>query len=129
AIAGRDIIVQGDGSDALDFTCVHDLVHGISRVLVHPDAKNETFNLTYGAGRSIADLAEIVGREFPNITVRYEPKDVLMPERGTLDVSKARRLIGYAPQYPIERGLARYMGWYRGLLPEYAPHRERSMAV
>ncbi|MDO8599676.1 MAG: DegT/DnrJ/EryC1/StrS family aminotransferase, partial [bacterium] len=37
AIAGRDIIVQGDGSDALDFTCVHDLVHGISRVLVHPD--------------------------------------------------------------------------------------------
>lgn len=113
AMAGQDIVVQGDGNDRLDFTCVHDLVHGIQCVLTREEAKNETFNLTYGVGRSIAELADIVRSAFPNITVRYEPKDVLMPERGTLSVEKAKRCIGYTPEHPIERGYARYIDWYR----------------
>lgn len=127
AMAGRDIVVQGDGSDRLDFTCVHDLVHGIQCVLTHPEAKNETFNLTYGAGRSIAELAEVVGQEFPDIRVRYEPKDALTPDRGTLDITKARRMIGYDPQYPIERGLARYIAWYRMSHPTLSSIHEASV--
>lgn len=115
AIVGQDIVVQGDGLDRLDFTCVHDLIHGIQCVLTHPEARNEIFNLTYGAGRSIAELAEIVRGQFPGITVRYEQKDALTPDRGTLDVTKARRMIGYAPQYPLERGFARYIAWYQAL--------------
>lgn len=115
AIAGKDIVVAGDGSDRLDFTCVHDLIQGIRCVLTRPEAQNETFNLTYGAGRSIAELAEIVRGQFPGITVRYEQKDALTPNRGTLDVTKARRMIGYHPQYPLERGFMRYIDWYRSL--------------
>lgn len=121
AIAGQDIVVQGDGSDRLDFTCVHDLVHGIVCVLTNAASQNETFNLTYGAGRSIVELAEVVRREFPNITVRYEPKDALMPDRGTLSVEKAKRMIGYNPQHPLERGYERYIGWYRSFHPALAP--------
>lgn len=128
AIAGQDIVVQGDGTDRLDFTCVHDLVHGIVCVLSRPEAKQETFNLTFGAGRSIVELAEVVRREFPNITVRYEPKDALMPERGTLDVSKAHRMIGYTPQHPLERGYERYIGWYKEFHPAYDTTRAGSMA-
>lgn len=128
AIAGQDIVVQGDGSDRLDFTCVHDLIHGIICVLSREASKNETFNLTYGAGRSIAELAEVVRREFPHITVRYEPKDALMPDRGTLDVSQARRMIGYNPQYPLERGYERYIGWYKECLPAVVSSVTRSTA-
>ncbi len=115
AMQGKDITVNGDGFDRLDFTCVHDLIHGIECVLTRPEAKNETFNLTYGAGRSIAEMAAIVREHFPTTTVRYEPKEAFTPDRGTLDVSKARRMIGYDPQYPLERGFARYIDWYRSL--------------
>ncbi len=38
-----------------------------------------------------------------------------MPERGTLSVDKARRIIGYRPQYPLEVGYRKYIQWYRGL--------------
>ena len=115
AIQGKDIIIQGDGSDRLDFTSVHDLVHGIQCVLSRKEARNETFNLTYGSSRSLADMAEIIRKQFPSITVRYEPKDRLTPDRGTLSVEKARSMIGYDPQHPLERGYAQYINWYRSL--------------
>jgi len=45
--------------------------------------------------------------------VQYLPKDKLMPERGTLCVDKAKKLIGYAPQYPLEKGIVKYINWYK----------------
>jgi len=42
-------------------------------------------------------------------------RDNLMPERGTLSVEKAKQLIGYTPQYPLEKGYARYIKWYLGM--------------
>jgi nucleoside-diphosphate-sugar epimerase len=38
-----------------------------------------------------------------------------MPERGTLGIEKARRLLGYVPEVPIEVGVPRYIEWYERL--------------
>jgi nucleoside-diphosphate-sugar epimerase len=116
AVQGNNITVNGDGSDRLDFTYVQDLVTGIINVLENENAKNQIFNLTYGRSRSIAELADIVAGQFPGLTVDYQPKDSLMPDRGTLCVDKARRLIGYDPQYPLEAGIAQYVAWYKELM-------------
>lgn len=118
AVQGKPITVSGDGSDRLDFTYVQDVVSGIVNVLENDNSKGQTFNLTYGRSRSIAELAEIIAGHFPGLKVEYQPKDKLMPDRGTLCVDKARRLIGYDPQYPIERGLAEYVGWYKEMFAE-----------
>jgi len=40
-----------------------------------------------------------------------------MPERGTLSIDKARRLLGFEPQWPLEKGFVRYIQWYRTWLP------------
>lgn len=112
AISGQDLTVNGDGSDALDFTYVLDLVQGVTRALGNPRAFGETFNVTYGEGRTLTDLAELVLNRFPGLQLTYSPRDVLMPERGTLDISKAREVLGYDPEYPIERGIPQYMSWY-----------------
>ena len=36
-----------------------------------------------------------------------------MPERGTLDISKAKDLIGYSPKNSIEIGYQKYIDWYK----------------
>ncbi len=115
AIAGKPITVQGDGADRLDFTYIKDLVAGIRNIIESPNSINETFNLTYGECRSIAQLADIIQEHFPEIEVNYVPKDKLTPDRGTLSVDKARKLIGYDPQYPLERGFVEYIKWYKSL--------------
>jgi nucleoside-diphosphate-sugar epimerase len=122
ALRGIDLTVNGDGTDALDFTYIGDLVQGIRLCIERPEARNQTFNLTYGGARSLNHMADIVRANFSGIKVKYQPRDSLMPERGTLSVDKARRLLGYAPQFPLETGFVRYIDWYKGLAqrhPEY----------
>jgi nucleoside-diphosphate-sugar epimerase len=115
ALTSGVLTVNGDGSDALDFTYIDDLVSGLLLAITEPKAAGEIFNLTFGAARSIEELAEIVRSYFPAAKLVHQPKDVLMPERGTLSIEKARSLLGYKPDFPIERGFARYVEWYKSL--------------
>jgi len=117
AMKGQSLRVDGDGSERLDFTFVDDLVSGIVQVIRHPAARDQTFNMTYGESRSLNDLAKIVQREFPDISIEYVERDKMMPFRGTLSVKKAQKMIGYAPKNPIEVGFPKYIQWYKDLDP------------
>ena len=113
AMRGMRLTVNGDGNDALDFTYIEDLVQGLLRSIALPAARNQTFNLTYGSARTLNQMIDLMKQAFPNIEVVHNPRDGLMPERGTLSVDKAKRLIGYEPQYPLEKGFPRYIEWYK----------------
>lgn len=115
AVVGKDLSVNGDGSDELDFTYIEDLIQGVMRSISNPKAINEIFNITFGRGRSIKELASIVAKHFPGIGVDHQDRDVLMPERGTLSIEKARNLIGYKPKFCLETALETYVHWYRNL--------------
>jgi len=113
AVQGLDITINGDGSDKLDFTYIDELTHGINLIIENEKARNETFNMTYGEARTIAEMAEILKDHFEGININYLPKDNLTPDRGTLNVDKARDLLGYQPQYPIDVGYPKYINWYK----------------
>ena len=113
ALIGQDLTVNGDGLDALDFTYIQDFIQGILRVIITPEAQGEIFNLTYGNARTLNQMVDLVREHFPDIQLKHNPRDVLMPERGTLSIEKARRLLGYKPQYPIEKGFVDYINWYK----------------
>jgi nucleoside-diphosphate-sugar epimerase len=61
-------------------------------------------------------MADILRQHFPGIDLVHHPRDRLMPERGTLCVDKARKLLGYDPQFPLERGYVSYINWYKELV-------------
>ncbi len=119
ALRGLDLTVNGDGSDGLDFTYIQDLVQGLVLCMAREEAKNQVFNLTYGGARTLNQMIAIMREQFPGVKVKYQPRDTLMPERGTLSVEKARRLLGYTPQNPLEKGFVRYIEWYKGLAREH----------
>tara|TARA_Y100000768_G_scaffold63599_1_gene43725 strand:- start:27981 stop:29021 length:1041 start_codon:yes stop_codon:yes gene_type:complete len=113
ALVGQNLSVNGDGKEGLDFTYIEDLIQGIILAIIRPDSINQIFNITFGAARSINQLAEIVIDNFPGIKIDYKKRDGLMPERGTLNIDKARKLLGYSPQYPVEQGFLKYINWYK----------------
>jgi nucleoside-diphosphate-sugar epimerase len=115
ALRGRPLTVNGDGYDALDFTYIDDLAQGVLLAIARPEARNEVFNLTFGGARRISQMAELVQEHFPGTELLNNPRDSLMPERGTLSVEKARRLLGYEPRFPLEKGFVRYIEWYKQL--------------
>lgn len=120
ALQGLALEISGDGSDALDFTYVDDVVNGVIRIIESPNARNQIFNLTYGSSRSIDEMLAILRKHFPNIRVTYTPRDKLMPSRGTLSMEKAERLLGFKPEYPVEKGFPRYIEWYKDLFARLA---------
>ncbi len=118
AMRGHKLRIEGDGVEKLDFTYIDDLVEGVCLSIEHPAARNQIFNMTYGAARSIKELVEITTRFFPELQVENVVRDHLMPQRGTLSVEKARRMIGFEPKNPIDVGFPKYIEWYLSANPQ-----------
>lgn len=112
AINNREITINGSGDEKLDFTYIQDLISGVTKVIESENSKNEIFNLTYGNSRKINDLIKILQNYFPNLQTKYEKKENFTPERGTLSISKAKKLINYKPSWSIEDGYKNYIEWY-----------------
>jgi nucleoside-diphosphate-sugar epimerase len=113
ALLGEKLRLDGDGGDRLDFTYIDDLVDWIALTIANPAARNQIFNLTYGAARTLNDLIAILRDEVPSVDVERFERDNLMPTRGTLSIARAKALLGYAPAYPIDTGYRKYLEWYR----------------
>ena len=118
ALVGDKLRVDGDGDERLDFSYIGDVVDGVVRVIGHPAARNEAFNITTGGSRTLRELIDIVREHFPEVEVEYVERDALRPYRGTLKIDKARKLIGYDPRTTLEDGLDRYVAWYRDIVSD-----------
>ena len=118
-MTSNDIVIEGDGSDKLDFTYIKDLTNGVKKVIENKNAINQTFNLTFGQSNTISKLVEILKSEFSNIKVIYKKRNKLNPERGTLSVEKAKELINYVPLWPLEKGYKNYIKWYKEIFKSY----------
>jgi nucleoside-diphosphate-sugar epimerase len=113
AMEGLPLKMEGGGTESLDFTYIDDLVEGICLTIEKPAARNQVVNLTNGSARSLADVVAAIRKEFPSVKVENVARDNLMPVRGTLSIEKARKLLGFEPQNPIDVGIPKYIAWYR----------------
>ena len=113
AIQGKNIEINGDGNEKLDFTYIEDLVNGIVLCCENKNALNETFNITFGNSRKINELAEVLKSEFKDVKIDYKNKEKFVPERGTLNNDKAKTILGFNPKYSIEEGYIKYISWYK----------------
>ncbi|HEX2165071.1 MAG TPA: GDP-mannose 4,6-dehydratase [Thermoanaerobaculia bacterium] len=114
---GRSVPLYGDGSSRRDYTYVDDIVDGLVAAMdLAPGF--EIFNLGGAETTSLADLVHWLAAE-----LAVEPRiDYLPDQPGDVpityaDVSKAGRLLGYAPKVPIREGLRRFVAWYRRRAP------------
>ena len=99
----KTLSVNGE-DESIDFTYIDDLVSGISLAATSLNADNETFNITRGSARPIYDAAKLAVGIAGGGKIKVKTRDNRYPSRGTLDISKAKNLLGYVPQYDIEYG-------------------------
>ena len=111
----KEIKIEGDGKEKLDFTYIQDLISGLIEIIKNKKAINNTFNITYGNAQPINKLVEILKRDFPDLKVVYSKRDKLMPKRGTLSIRKAKQLLNYKSKWPLSRGYKKYINWYKDI--------------
>jgi UDP-glucuronate 4-epimerase len=110
---GEPIPVFGDGSTERDYTYVADIVTGILAALAYDKTRFEILNLGNSRTVSLAGLiAALEGALSKRALIERQPLQPGDVPRTFADTSKARRLLGYAPDTPIETGLARFVEWF-----------------
>ena len=119
ALNNKEIIIDGDGEEKLDFTYIQDLIEGFSKIIEKKASRNEVFNITYGNARKINDLIKILESHFDNLKVSYKKRDKLTPIRGTLSPKKAEKLLGFNSKWPLEKGYVEYINWYKQIFSSY----------
>ncbi len=105
---GGTIKLDNGGQHELDFTYVDDLVNGIVLSIKNDAAINETFNISYGKGRKIADLAQIVKEMYPKTQITNNDCVPFRPNRGAMNIEKAKQLLSYTPAFSLEEGMRLY---------------------
>ena len=113
ALMGKTLKLEGGGQSRLDFSYIEDVAHGFVLAMKSEKAANEIFNITRGEGRSLKEFVEILQTLIPNVKTEIVPADKTRAERGALDISKARKLLGYEPKYSLEEGLKLYVDFVK----------------
>jgi len=89
----------------LSFTYVDDMARGIFKAATMSEADNHSFNIGSGRATKLTAIAKFLKKLNPEVTISVEDVDPLYPKRGALNINKAKKLLGYVPQYSLEEGL------------------------
>ena len=110
---GQTIDQFGDGQTRRDYTYVDDIIQGVAAALRYDRALFDIFNLGESATTPLSELIRLIetALERPARINRLpeQPGDVPFT---CADISKARRLLGYAPTTAIARGIPKFVEWY-----------------
>jgi UDP-glucose 4-epimerase len=122
ALAGKELVVFGDGLQTRDFIHVSDTARGIVLAGTVNDAVGETLNLGTGRETTILDLGRLVGEVAGRAVVEMrhdEPRPGNTP-RLCADAARARGHLGFIPRVSLEEGLEALRDWY--LSQAESPH-------
>jgi nucleoside-diphosphate-sugar epimerase len=115
ALAERDLVIHGDGSQIRAWCYVDDMVDACLLCLERAEAVGQTFNV--GNPRStvtIWDLAQRIKRlTGASGEIVFQPLHYADVELRIPNVEKARELLGFEPRVELDDGLARTIAWYR----------------
>ncbi len=118
AFQGKKLVAHNPSTTYLDFTHVEDTATGLMLATVAEHAASTIFNITYGESHSLMDVINILQTFFPDLEVQIEDHTPrYQPKRGALDITRAKNLLDYQPQYPLEVGLQNYIQFVRDYNP------------
>jgi UDP-glucuronate decarboxylase len=113
ALEGRAMTIYGTGHQTRSFCYVSDLVRGLVALADVPEPPPGPVNLGNPAEFTILELAhrvrELLGSKAP-IVHRPLPEDD--PRRRRPDISRAKAVLGWMPDVPLDRGLDLTISWF-----------------
>lgn len=112
---GQQPTINGDGRQSRDFTYVENVIEANLKACLAPaEAAGEAYNIAYGGREYLIDiyygLTKALGMDMePN----FGPDRAGDIKHSNADISKARRLLGYDPQWDFRRGIDAAIAWYK----------------
>ena len=107
--------IHGDGRQSRDFTYIDNVIEANLKACLAPsEAAGNAFNIGYGGREYLIDiyhdLCKALGKE---VEPQFGPTRAGDIRDSNADISKARNLLGYDPEYDFAQGIALAIDWYK----------------
>lgn len=112
---GETPTINGDGKQSRDFTYIDNVIEANLKACLAPhEAAGEAFNIAYGGREFLIDIYYSLTKALGvNIEPNFGPDRKGDIKHSNADISKARKLLGYDPDYSFEDGIALAIDWYK----------------
>jgi UDP-glucose 4-epimerase len=111
----KPCLILGDGTQTMDFVFIEDVARA-NVLAAKSDVTDQVFNIASGTETSLNDLAAALGRAMgKDLRPQYGPvRKVNAVGPRLAGTEKAKRLLGFTPQFSLEEGLDRLVRWWEG---------------
>ena len=112
---GETPTINGDGKQSRDFTYIENVIEANLKACAAPsEAAGQAYNIAYGGREYLIDiyygLTEALGL---SVEPKFGPDRAGDIKHSNADISKAKELLGYDPQWSFDRGIKAAIQWYK----------------
>ena len=114
-------VINGDGNYSRDFTYIDNIIqmNELAMTTTNSEAINTVYNTAYGDRTTLAQLAQLLKNNLAQFDAKISEVEVIHgPNRAgdiphsLASIEKAKKLLGYNPQYSLQEGLKEAVAWY-----------------
>ncbi|MCM3412441.1 SDR family oxidoreductase [Metabacillus litoralis] len=108
-------VINGDGKQSRDFTYIENVIEAnLKACKANSEAAGKVFNIAYGGREFLIDiyyhLTQALGKDIQPIFGPERRGDI---KHSNADISKAKELLGYDPEWSFEKGIEAAIDWYK----------------
>ncbi len=114
-MSGEVPTINGDGKQSRDFTYIDNVIEANLKACLAPsEAAGNAFNIAYGGREYLIDIYyELCKALEIDVEPNFGPDRAGDIKHSNADISKARKLLGYDPDYDFEKGIKLAIDWYK----------------
>lgn len=114
-LKGEVPTINGDGKQSRDFTYIDNVIEAnLKACLASSEAAGEAFNIAYGGREYLIDIYYGLTKSLGlSVEPNFGPDRKGDIKHSNADISKARKLLGYDPDYSFQDGIKLAIEWYK----------------
>ncbi len=114
-------VINGDGAFSRDFTFIDNVVQMnlLAMSSNNPKALNQVYNVAFGARTTLNELVTLLRSKLAkfdakigDVNIEYGPNRIGDIPHSLASIEKAKKLLGYHPEFSFEKGLEEAVNWY-----------------
>ena len=112
---GETPTINGDGKQSRDFTYIENVIEAnLKSCLAPSESAGQAYNIAYGGREYLIDIYYSLTNALGiDIKPNFGPDRKGDIKHSNAEISKAKRLLGYDPEYDFDRGLQEAIDWYK----------------
>jgi UDP-N-acetylglucosamine 4-epimerase len=120
-LSGADVFINGDGKTSRDFCYIDNTVQMnlLAATTADSNSTDQVYNVAVNDQTDLNQLYQMIEKKLINRVENITKKDPIYRDfragdvrHSLADISKAKSLLGYDPDYKINEGLNESMDWY-----------------